>query len=123
MGKKWTPAAVKEAAVTEYLKGGTTFRKLGKKYGVKGSAIRKWVNQYLELQKECNPDFELPKKYWRPAKPDAPQQQERLPKDVQLLQEELRKARLHNELLQAMIDLAEQQLGVDIRKKPGTRRS
>jgi transposase len=123
MGKKWTSAAIREAAVTDYLKGGSSQQEIGKKYGVGYSTIQRWVNSYYELQKKCNPDFERPKKFWRPAKPNAPEQQEKLPKDVQLLQEELRKARLHNELLQTMIDLAERQLGVDIRKKSGTKRS
>ena len=48
--------------------------------------------------------------------------QEQLPSDVKQLQEELRKAKLHNELLNAMIDIAEDQLKINIRKKPGTKR-
>jgi hypothetical protein len=47
---------------------------------------------------------------------------EPLPTDVKTLQEELRKAKLHNELLNAMIDIAEDQLKIDIRKKSGTKR-
>ena len=45
-----------------------------------------------------------------------------LPTDVKQLQEELRIAKLHNELLNAMIDIAESELKVDIRKKPYRRR-
>ena len=59
------------------------------------------------------------------AKPPKSEKQtitEPLPSDVQQLQEELRKARLHNKLLNAMIDIAEEQLNIDIRKKSGTRR-
>jgi transposase len=123
MDKKKVPAAVREAVVTEYLRGGISHRELAKKYGVNNRAVGRWIAAYFVFQKKCNPDFEIPKKYWRPAKPDAPEQQERLPKDVQLLQEELCKSRMHNELLQTMIDLAEQELGVNIRKKSGTKRS
>jgi hypothetical protein len=41
--------------------------------------------------------------------------------DVKKLQEELRKAQLHNKLLNAIIDIAEDQLKIDIRKKSGTK--
>ena len=44
---------------------------------------------------------------------------EAMPSDVKTLQEELRKARLHSELLSAMIDIAEEDLGLPIRKKYG----
>jgi hypothetical protein len=45
-----------------------------------------------------------------------------LSNEVKLLQQELRKAQLHNKLLNAMIDIAEDQLKIDIRKKSGTKR-
>jgi len=38
------------------------------------------------------------------------------------LRKELEKTRLENKLLKAMIEIAEEQLGVDIRKKRGARR-
>jgi hypothetical protein len=41
---------------------------------------------------------------------------------VKQLQEDLRKARLHNELLNAIIDIAEKELKIEIRKKSGTKR-
>jgi hypothetical protein len=46
-----------------------------------------------------------------------------LPDDVQQLKEELRKARLKIELQDIIIDIASKELGVDIRKKSGTRQS
>jgi UDP-glucose 6-dehydrogenase len=46
---------------------------------------------------------------------------EELPTDVKQLREELRKAKLHNKLLNAIIDIAEDQLKIDIRKKSGTK--
>jgi len=45
-----------------------------------------------------------------------------LPTDIKQLQHELRKARLENELLNAVIDIAEKELKVDIRKKSGSKR-
>jgi len=42
--------------------------------------------------------------------------------EVKRLREELRKADLHNKLLNAMIDIAEEQFGIPIRKKHGAGR-
>jgi len=49
------------------------------------------------------------------------EEQEPVPVEVKKLQEELRKAKLHNELLNTMIDIAEDKLKIDIRKKSGTK--
>ena len=53
------------------------------------------------------------------SKADGSHPKEELPTDVKKLQEELRKAKLHNKLLNAIIDIAEEQLKIDIRKKSG----
>jgi hypothetical protein len=47
--------------------------------------------------------------------------QDNLPAYVKHLREELRKAKLHSRLLNAMINIAEEQLNIDIRKMSGTR--
>jgi transposase-like protein len=101
-----------ESIIAEYLLGETTYRKLGAKHGVDFRVIHHWVTRFQG-------------KPVRKAKPknkanmDLPQ--EELATDVKQLQEELRKAKLHNKLLNAMIDIAEEQLKVDIRKKSGTK--
>jgi hypothetical protein len=46
---------------------------------------------------------------------------EALPTDVKQLQSELRKARLLNEVLTEVINIAEEELGLPIRKKSGTK--
>ena len=48
---------------------------------------------------------------------------ESLPDDINVLKEELRKARLKIELQDLMIDISSKELGIDLRKKHGTRRS
>jgi hypothetical protein len=48
---------------------------------------------------------------------------EEMPTDVKQLQEELRMSRLKVDLLEAMIDISDEQFGTDIRKKAGTRPS
>lgn len=103
----------REAIIAEYLMGGTTYRKLEKKHNIDFRMIHSWVQKFegksVSKKKSTKPSKELV-------------QQEQLPTDVKLLQEELRKAKLHNKLLNAIIDIAEEQLKIDIRKKSGTKR-
>lgn len=103
----------KEAIVAEYLLGRTSYRKLADKHDVDFRAVHRWVinfqNKAVKKQKNTRTQQRI-------------EQAEQLPTEVKQLQEELRKARLHNELLNAMIDIAEDQLKIDIRKKSGTRR-
>jgi transposase-like protein len=99
----------KEAIITEYLTGSLSLRQMGRKYGMNHKTIHHWI------MKKHKPK-EAEKKEKRPDLEDRP-----LPTDVEELQKELRKARLQNKLLNAIIDIAEQELKVDIRKKPGTK--
>jgi hypothetical protein len=57
----------------------------------------------------------------KPKPPVQLSEETPISKDVKQLQQELRKAQLHNKLLNAMIDIAEEQLHIDIRKKSGTK--
>jgi transposase-like protein len=101
-----------EAIIAEYLLGETTYRKLGAKHGVDFRAIHHWVSKFQgKPVKKVKPKIK--------STDDLPQ--EELPTDVKQLREELRKAKLHNKLLNAMIDIAEEQLKIDIRKKSGTK--
>jgi transposase-like protein len=102
----------REAIITEYLLGNTTYRKLGDKHGVDFRTLYGWVRDFQGKT--------MSKK--KPQKSEKQINVESLPSDVKQLQEELRKARLHNKLLNTIIDLAEEQLNVDIRKKSGTKR-
>jgi transposase-like protein len=101
-----------EAIIAEYLLGDTTYRKLGAKHGVDFRAIHHWVSRF-----QGKPVKKVKTKI--KSTDDLPQ--EELPTDIKQLQEELRKAKLHNKLLNAMIDIAEDQLKIDIRKKSGTK--
>ena len=103
----------KEAIIAEYLAGGTSYRKLSKKYGIKHQTIHAWV---LSYQGRCKEKIKVNHLSGRPKK-DQPTES-----DVKKLQQELRKAQLHNKLLNAIIDIAEDQLKIDIRKKSGTKR-
>ena len=101
----------KEAIIAEYLTGNSSYRKMGIKYGVDFRLIHSLVMKYQGKKQKIN------------RKPNDKKEEEvPLSKEVKQLQQELRKAQLHNKLLNAMIDIAEEQLNIDIRKKSGTKR-
>lgn len=101
----------KEAIIAEYLTGENSYRKLGEKYGIDFRLIHSWVTKF-----QGKPMNKKPRKKLQLQEPE-----EQLPNDVKQLQAALRKAELHNKLLNAIIDIAEEQLKIDIRKKSGTR--
>ena len=101
----------KEAIIAEYLVGETTYRKLGAKYGIDFRTLHWWVMKYQGKKQK-------PSTLAKPKVVEDPP----LPTEVKQLRAELRKAQLHNQLLNAMIDIAEDQLKIDIRKKSGTKR-
>lgn len=100
----------KEAIIAEYLTGGISYRELGNKYGIGYKMINLWVMKYQG--KERTP-ISRAKKVEVDEIP--------LSMDIKTLQIELRKAQLHNKLLNAIIDIAEEQLKIEIRKKSGTK--
>ncbi len=102
----------KEAIIAEYLTGEISYRKIGEKYGIDFRLIHSWVTKF-----QGKP---MRKKSKKELLPQA--KEEQLPKEVKQLQAALRKAELHNKLLNAIIDIAEEQLKIDIRKKSGAKR-
>ena len=102
----------KEAIIAEYLLGEVSYRQLGLKHSIDFRLIHSWVTKFQG----------------RPVRKSTPKSvlkneaTEHLPTDVRELQEELRKSKLHVELLNTMIDIAEDQLKISIRKKSGTKR-
>ena len=104
----------KEGIITEYLTTEISFRALGKKYGVDFRTINKWVQLYRGKMGKQKKDVKAEL---------LPESQEQLPTDVKHLQEELRKARLLNEVLTEVINIAEEKFNLPIRKKYGTRQS
>ncbi len=95
-----------------YLRGGVTLRELEVRYKVPHSTIHRWVKEF---------ESGLTAEQLRESM-ERREKQGELPDDVRELQRQLAEARLKNELLNTMIDIAEDQLGVDIRKKRGAKR-
>ena len=104
----------REAIIAEYLTGEKTFRQLEAKHGVDFRTIHYWVSSY---KGKIKPKAKLPKSSLQPELAPAP-----LPADVKKLQAELRKAKLHAEVLEEMLKLSEDLTGIEIRKKFGAKR-
>ena len=107
----------KERIIAEYLTSGLSYRQAAPKYGVNFRTLHGWVKEYKGQMKKPSKAVIV-----KPV-PALPPEQEPLPTDVKLLQAELRKARLHNQALEQVIAIAEEELGLPIRKKSGTKRS
>lgn len=95
----------KELIVEEYLKGDVSLREVGRRYGVDHVSLHRWVKEHRNERSLTEAGY---------TKEEAG--------EIKRLRKELEDARLTNELLVAMIDIAEEQMGIDIRKKRGARR-
>ena len=116
MDKKETLEKLRETVVAEYRAGGVTLRELGLKHGVNFRQIHRWVKR-----------GKISKGNERSALGRAERLlgkgREQMPVEVEKLQKELEEARLYARLLNTMIDIAEEQFEIPIRKKPGAKRS
>jgi len=104
----------KAQIIREYLSGGTTYSKLGAKYGYSSNTMWRWV-----MAIKGGPD----KRRLQPKGKVFIQEEQDMPTEQKQLQEALRMARLEILLLKATIDIADEQFGTNIRKKAGTRPS
>ncbi len=92
----------------EWATSGTSYRKLAARYGFSTSCVHRMIKRHKQKQEE---DQQL----------SAASQAEDMPDDIKGLKEALRKERLKNELLNLVVDISSKELGVDLRKKYGTR--
>ncbi len=101
----------REAIIAEYLTGDYSYRQLGARHGIDFRKIHYWVSNY--------------KGKIKPKKKAITQQEPNVVSSVELkrLEAELRKAKLHNEVLEEMLKLSEQLTGIELRKKFGTKQS
>lgn len=106
---------VRDEVITEYLVGDVSYRELGDRYGISRTTLNRWVK---EFERRKGPEKEVIER----VAGELAAGREELPTEVMELRKELEKARLYNKLLNAMIDIAEEQMGVSIRKKSGAKR-
>jgi transposase-like protein len=120
---------IKNQVIQEYLSGGTSYRKLSAKYGMSRDVINKWVMIHQGVH-NLQPS-EQQQKYYISAmnsskkKFTTEQQQamEVMQEKIAFLEKQLQWEKLRADALDTMINVAEQQLNIPIRKKPGTQQS
>ena len=120
---------IKQQAVTEYLTLGVGYRQLAKKYGVSRTTICKWVMIHQGIHNI--PPTEKQQKHYlntmhnpdNKNKPEQPEQLSELQKKIAVLEKQLAWEKLRADALDTMINIAEKQLDISIRKKPGSQPS
>ena len=115
---------IKNQIITEYLMQGGGFRKLADKYGISRTTICKWVAIHQGIHNL--PLTEKQKRYSTSSmnsslKKSTEDQQsiEALQQKIAALEKQLEWEKLRSEALDTMIDIAEKDLNISIRKKPG----
>jgi transposase-like protein len=111
-------ASVRRKAVLEYHNGTGTIRGTARAYGVDPATFRYWIKWYEQDQAQL-----ISLGAMDANKNGSSIDQEPTSEDLKALQEELRLAKVKLACLETLIDITEQDLGIDIRKKPGTRSS
>jgi len=120
---------IKQQAITEYLTQGTGYRQLAAKYGVSRTTINKWVMIHQGIHNIL--PTEKQKKYYLSGMNSKPENvsanefknQQELEQKIALLEKQLAWEKLRVEALDTMINIAEKQLDITIRKKPGSQQS
>lgn len=119
---------IRKEAVREYLEDGIPYRALAKKYNLSRSTINKWVlvhqgiHDIPRLHKQVSYDLQQ-KTLGKKSKQVVPEHLSELEKKIELLQKQLEWEKLRSLALDTMITVAERELNIDIRKKPGTKQS
>ena len=120
---------LKDQVIQEYLYSGCGFRKLAAKYGVSRTTICKWVLIHQGIHNlpatEKQQTYSTSSMNSSPKKTPAPNQQteEALLQKIAMLEKQLAHQELRAEVLDTLINVAEKQLNISIRKKPGTQQS
>lgn len=120
---------IKNQIIQEYLAQGCGFRQLAAKYGISRTTICKWVAIHQGIHNL--PATEKQQKYSNssmnssPKKSTSSEQQSTaaLQQKIAALEKQLQWEKLRADALDTMINVAEKQLDIQIRKKPGTQQS
>ena len=118
---------IKEQVIKEYLIDGMTYQRLSEKYGLSRFTINKWVMVYQELHnlprtaKQKTHDLQQMTLKGIPNK-DKEEQIDATQK-IALLEKQLAWEKMKAAALDKMIDIAEKDFNIDIRKKSGTEQS
>ena len=119
---------LKEQIIQEYLTQGCGFRTLAAKYGISRTTICKWVlihqgiHNLPPTQKQQSYSTSSMNSSPKKSSPDNEQTTALLQK-IAALEKQLEWQKLRADALDTMINVAEKQLEIPIRKKPGTQQS
>jgi len=116
---------IKQQAIHEYLQEGVGYRTLAKKYGVSRTTINKWVMIHQGIHNLA--PTENQQKYYLPHVKNKDKNLavstneniKALEQKIALLEKQLEWEKLRSEALDTMIDIAEKQLNISIKKKSG----
>jgi|SRR3954469_1838570 transposase-like protein len=115
---------LKTQIIQEYLTQGTGFRKLAKKYDISRTTICNWVLIHQGIHNL--PPTEKQEKYSTSSMNSSPKKSssrdqsiEELQQKIAALEKQLEWEKLRTEALDTMINIAEKDLNIQIRKKPG----
>lgn len=120
---------LKEQIILEYLQQGCGYRKLQDKYGISRTTICKWVQIYQgvhELERTHKQQNHYIRNMDDPQKRRQPKRNittTDLEKKIAALEKQLEWEKLRADALDTMINIAEDQLNISIRKKPGSQQS
>lgn len=117
---------IQKEAVREYLVDGIPYRALAKKYGVSRSTINKWVLIHQGIhnipRSLAQVSYDLQQKnLGKNSKQVIKEDQSDLEKKIEVLEKQLEWEKLRSLALDTLINVAERELNIDIRKKPGTK--
>lgn len=118
---------LKEQIIQEYLSSGLSYQKLSVKHGIGVMVICKWVKSYQSLHNLPRTDQQR-KHYLDPmaqkkTKKDQASIEDDLLRKIAELEKKVAQQNMKIVVLDTLINVAEKQLNVNIRKKPGTQQS
>lgn len=125
---RYISPATKKAVCEEYLRGTSTKRDLLRKYGIKGhSSIADWLRKFGYVDPFSPASIAKQEQVWPTASTlmENPAQNETtaLGAKIKALQKQLADAELKALVYETMIEVAERELKIPIRKKPVTKQS
>ena len=116
---------LKDQIIQEYLNTGCGYRKLQEKYGISRTTICKWVQVYQGIHNL--PPTDLQQKHYispmKNKKHSVSENEQDLLEKIASLEKQLKHQELKAEVLDTLINVAEKELNISIRKKPGTQQS
>jgi len=112
---------IKKSVVKEYLRTNCSKEYLVRKYGLGSrNTVTHWLKKYGENHELCTLEDKVKLPSVMSKQSQDPQDKE---KRIRELEEELKDAKLLAGAYKRMIDIAEQEYKISIRKKPGTKQS